>query len=105
MNTQIENKKASEVIETLSAIAKVEAIYCNSLLIINDAKYAIKEFDEFDSYDIDGDFYVAIRQNGVEHGSNLSYVENRCRILGHPHVVIKITRKENGLCDMSINRK
>lgn len=105
MKTEINNIKSSEVIENLFAIAKVEAIYCNSVLIRNDMKYAVKEFDEFDSYDIEGKFYVAIRQNGVEHGINLSYVENRCRILGDAHVVIKIERKENGMCDMKINRK
>ena len=104
MNTNVTDIKSSEVIETLSAIAKVEAIYCNSMLIRSDMGYAIRAFDEFVEYDQKGDYFIAIRQNGVENDTRLSYVENRCRILGAAHVTIKITRKENGLCDMAINR-
>jgi hypothetical protein len=66
--------------------------------------YAIRAFDEFVEYDQKGDYFIAIRQYGVENSTSLDYVKSRCKTLGEAHVTIKITRKENGLCDMTINR-
>ena len=102
--TKINDIKMSEVMDTLFAIAKVEAIYCNSQLIRTDMRYAVEKVNEFDEYDCKGDYYIAIRENGVENSDSKKYIENRLAILGKAHVAIKITRKENGLFDMTINK-
>ncbi|MBQ6727732.1 MAG: hypothetical protein IJQ87_02220 [Clostridia bacterium] len=88
-----------------TSIAKVAAIRTDSPFIINDMRESLKEwrhkhFDEFGR--IYGDFYLAVRANGVESGT-LQYVQERCAALGAPSAVMKISGNGSHYCAMVCN--
>lgn len=47
-------------------------------------------------------FYFAFRNQGVEASQYLSEVKTRCKILGHPRIIIKIEYKNRHLFKMTI---
>lgn len=105
MKTIIENLTLTEVIEKINIIAKSESIICNSPLIYSDWSIDWRTIEkQFKSNTKPGEWYVAIRQNGVESGESKKYVEQRCKDLGEAHIVIKFERNENDTYKMIIAR-
>ena len=75
----------------LAAIGEVESIMNECILIKRDMKIARQNVEDIYLSKYEGaEYYIAVRKQGVEDASTLNKVVERCKVLGEPHVTVKL---------------
>lgn len=96
----------SETTKLLKTMAQVESTLKNCNHIVGDMGYAINDIKEIACCKyIGAEYYIAIRDKGVENGAILSKVVERCSVLGQPYITIKLVMTDKSTWSLVINRK
>lgn len=104
----LNNLTADKVIENLKKIAASEAVMCGCDNIETDMN--IDLHGDMGEWIANGfchapeEWFVAVREGGVESDTHLEAVIARCRALGMPHLTIQVKKYATDNFTMIINR-
>lgn len=101
-----EGIKKSEAVKKCMALANGFSILFDSSFIHNDMIISVEDFliKTSTTKMVRTDYYMAIREIGVESGSEQQHVKERCDALGQPVCVIKLEAQGSEVT-MRINTK
>ena len=94
----INNLTWNDAAATIQQIAEAEAV--KGCMFMSDVVWAINNANNWDLCQWSTPYYIAFRKCGVEDGTKEEVIE-RCKTLGQPHIVVKLSH-ENGTITMAI---